>query len=79
MTIRPYPCSLFPMMSMVSVWNVPRSAARVRRRVLSSAVLGTSPGVRMFVVNLAEATRAAFTRAPETFGTRFAVTLSPVG
>ena len=79
MTIRPYPCSLFPMILIGRPWIVPTLAARERRRTLSAAVLATSPGVRMFVVNLAEATRAAFTRAPETFGTRLAMVWVPVG
>src|SRR5437867_1086028 len=78
-TTRPYPCSLFAMMLMTWPLIVPMLAARVRRRILSALLLEVSPGVRMFVVNLAEATRAAFTRAPETFGTRFAVTWAPVG
>ena len=63
--------------------SVPTSKARVRRRILSSTVLpvvaADSPGVRMLVVNLAEATRAALTKAPETFGVRLARTRSPVG
>ena len=78
-TTRPYPCSLFPMIPTEIPAIVPRSVARVRRKTLSGVVLLPSPGVRMLVVNLAEATSAAFTRAPEMFGTRFAVTRSPPG
>src|SRR6266571_1385262 len=78
-TTRPYPCSLFPMIPIGMPLMVPTSKERVRRRVLSDSDLSVSPGVRTFVVNLAEATRAAFTSAPETFETRLAVRRSPLG
>src|SRR6185295_17913417 len=75
-TARPYPCSLFPMTPTATPPGEPTFMARVRRRFRS---LTSCPCVPTRTPNLAEATMAAFTRAPDTFGTRLAVVRSPVG
>jgi hypothetical protein len=77
MTGRPYPCSLLPI---TPTSTPPTGLAKLNARVkatVESLTLGYSDSrnSRRF----ADATIAAFTSGPETFGTRSAVTRVPVG
>ena len=75
-TGRPYPCSLLPMIPTLKPPMVPILKARAKATV-ASLTLGYSDSSASS--KLAEATIAAFTSGPETFGMRSFVTFVPVG
>src|SRR6266571_4368147 len=73
----PYPCSLLPI---TPTLVVPMGSLKLNARVLARvASLGFGYSVSRNSRKLADATTAAFTSGPETFGTRSAVTRAPVG
>src|SRR6266850_6279493 len=76
-TGRPYPCSLLPITPTVTPpIGLAKLNARVNAKVES---LGFGYSVSRNSRKLADATTAAFTSGPETFGTRSPVTRAPVG
>src|SRR5439155_25508389 len=76
MTGLPYPCSLLPITPTLIPPTVPMLKAR-DCPTSQSLTVGYSDSRNSR--KLAEATTAAFTSGPETFGTRSAVSRAPVG